>query len=435
MTITVRHCEARFDREHDRLGLRGVFMRRFSIRRRFAAVGLGVVFLTACLSTAPSVVAAATKAPIDVGGVALISTATGIEPFAGFEDGINAYFAQINKAGGIQGRKLKLVQMINDGGAPTATTSALQQLVLQDHVYAVIANSPGFDSDAFLAQHGVLAFGWGYSPGFCDSKWAFSFSGCSNSTTQLSTFTPGAPNKLLPKSTPRTVAIVIDQNAAGATAVAEQGNTFEKAGWKVCYNKDSIPATAVDFAPFAETVDTSCNGSPPSVVALETQAGAIGMSAALKAINYKGLILNTTTYNPALLQSPQTASTLAGTYALTNAYGCAECSPTDFKPFYADLKAIGVKYQGAGDIEGFESAVLLVQTLKNAGSNLSGTHVVNALNNSKKPTTLPGLAGIVPPSIWPSYHSAPSPCGAVAKVDGTKFVNALPLTCFKDIPA
>jgi ABC-type branched-subunit amino acid transport system substrate-binding protein len=59
----------------------------------------------------------------------------------GMKRGIEAYFAQINAAGGIHGRNLRLVAL-DDGYEPSRAASNMRTLIDSEHVFAVLGN-PG----------------------------------------------------------------------------------------------------------------------------------------------------------------------------------------------------------------------------------------------------------------------------------------------------
>jgi branched-chain amino acid transport system substrate-binding protein len=72
-------------------------------------------------------------------------------------DGDQLYINKVNAAGGINGRKIKLMQ-ISDNGDPTKTRDAARQLVEQDHVFAVfqVCGSDASNvAEAYLGPKGV----------------------------------------------------------------------------------------------------------------------------------------------------------------------------------------------------------------------------------------------------------------------------------------
>lgn len=72
-------------------------------------------------------------------------------------DGDQLYINKINDAGGVNGRKIKLVQ-ISDNGDPTKTRDAARQLVEQDNVFAVFqvcGSGAANVAEAYLGPKGV----------------------------------------------------------------------------------------------------------------------------------------------------------------------------------------------------------------------------------------------------------------------------------------
>ncbi len=72
-------------------------------------------------------------------------------------DGDQLYINKINAAGGVNGRKIKLVQ-ISDNGDPTKTRDAARQLVEQDNVYAIFqvcGSGASNVAEAYLGPKGV----------------------------------------------------------------------------------------------------------------------------------------------------------------------------------------------------------------------------------------------------------------------------------------
>jgi ABC-type branched-subunit amino acid transport system substrate-binding protein len=374
--------------------------------------------------------AASSSSPILVGGVALLTTPSGFQPFAGLTDGAKAEFAAVNRAGGIDGRQIKMVDVIDDQGSPTATTAALNKLVLQDNVSAVVpVASPGFTatSASFLASHHVIAVGDGFSLGFCFNHNTFSYAGCVNSTKYLSSGTGGNVSKLIPSGTAKTVAIEIDDVADGATVASQQKLSWEKAGYKVCLSAANISDTATDYSPNAKAILTACNGQPPAVASIQSSTAGIPLTGDLKSLGFKGVIQNFTVYVPSLLQNAQSAQILDGTYNTIDATGTPETNPAQAKTFLKDLKAVGATYQGVGTVAGYVSALLLVQVLKAAGSNLSYQHVTTM---AAKGFSVPGMPGIMPTMTFPIAQSGPVPCNSTVEAKGSKFVGAAPLQCY-----
>ena len=81
--------------------------------------------------------------------------------YGGADIGAKARFQRANDAGGVHGRTIDYAGFTDDGGDPTAGTTAATKLVQQDQVFAVVpAVTPAFAAGTFLAQQKVPYFGW-----------------------------------------------------------------------------------------------------------------------------------------------------------------------------------------------------------------------------------------------------------------------------------
>ena len=105
--------------------------------------------------------------------------------FQDVEIGVEARIFRLNENGGINSRKLEIVEVIDDSGSEEALKSAVEEIVDQD-IFALIllstATSPTVTD--ILAENNLPFFGWGFTEGFCEpNKWGFGFNGCMNLAT------------------------------------------------------------------------------------------------------------------------------------------------------------------------------------------------------------------------------------------------------------
>ena len=125
---------------------------------------------------------------IDVGTIANV-TGPLSSGFAPLVNGVQAYFSMINAQGGVAGRKLKLAHQEDDQGNPTVDLTAAQQLVEQDHVFAVVGvGTPFFGGASYLAQQGTPTFGYVVSTDWENKPTLF---GDYGSVLDFATATPG----------------------------------------------------------------------------------------------------------------------------------------------------------------------------------------------------------------------------------------------------
>jgi branched-chain amino acid transport system substrate-binding protein len=97
------------------------------------------------------------------------------------ELGVNARLSRLVRDGGVGGRAIQLVEVINDGGEALSALEAAKRLVEQAEVFAVILVStvPEPAVTDYLEAQETPFFGWGFAPGFCaPNRWGFGFSGC-----------------------------------------------------------------------------------------------------------------------------------------------------------------------------------------------------------------------------------------------------------------
>lgn len=112
--------------------------------------------------------AAGSKAPggtVKVGNITSIAGIGGV--FAGYEAGVEAYFAYMNERGGIDGTTVEYIG-VDDGGDPGKAAAGARKLV-QDDVLAVVGQASLADAATakYLAQNDVPALGgWATSPGW-----------------------------------------------------------------------------------------------------------------------------------------------------------------------------------------------------------------------------------------------------------------------------
>jgi ABC-type branched-subunit amino acid transport system substrate-binding protein len=382
---------------------------------RGIGMSLGTLSLGAGLIVATAGSANASPPPLKVGILGTLSLPGGEQPFAGVAQAVKARFAAQNKLGGVDGRKIEIVDTLDDQGTPASNAADQVKLVESDHVNAVIVYS--------------LFIGGGFVPGFCNysATYGFSIVGCGNSALYGGTENLGQTTKLLPKGAPKTVAIVTEDQAGQVAGAKTVSTEFKHGDWDVCTVNTTVSPTATDVTPYAQQVVTSCGGKQPSAIMNILDYTPISMTAAEKALGYKGIIMNFTTHVPAYLQSAQTAATLDGTYEQDYGVGGPETSPKAFAVVERELKAVGATYEGLGSAEGWASADQYIKILQKVGANASDEKIEEAMN---KGTTLPGVAGIYAPSKWPFQRNAPVPCGSIVKVVGNQFKGVDPLKCF-----
>ena len=152
---------------------RGRFATVGAARRRARRSGWPPAGTPSRRSAAAAGAPGVTATQINVGSIANV-TGPLSSGFAPVVNGVQAYFSMINAEGGVDGRKLKLAYQEDDQGSPTADLSVAQQLVQQDHVFAVVGvGTPFFGGASYLAQQGTPTFGYAVSTDWQDRPTLF----------------------------------------------------------------------------------------------------------------------------------------------------------------------------------------------------------------------------------------------------------------------
>ncbi|NGN67335.1 ABC transporter substrate-binding protein [Streptomyces sp. A7024] len=123
--------------------------------RRAAAVlaALGILLSAACGSRlpesdftdrptgpAPQPTGEAKGEPVKVGIITSATSPVGGETFVGPRDGARAYFAALNKRGGVHGRPVEAV-ICDDGGSGGGNSDCARKLIQQEKVFALVATT------------------------------------------------------------------------------------------------------------------------------------------------------------------------------------------------------------------------------------------------------------------------------------------------------
>jgi branched-chain amino acid transport system substrate-binding protein len=387
-----------------------------------------------------SVAGATTTRGLQPGKIILEGDATltipgAIAPFPGIQDGIQARIAQANRQGGIDGRQIEYLGTMDDQGSPATLQANMQKAVLNDNVFAIgpvvsIAQLP----TAFIAQNNVPTFGFGNTPGWCHQPYALSFDGCLESANTGDDTTAALVAQYLGGANGRSYGLIFSDNQQAGMRV---GIAAARAvGFSVCYSKAIVPLTPVsDYTPYVLPEMRDCGGQGPAVMYIATDSlqAELGIIGGLRAAGYRGLIA-TAVYDPSLLKAPGVAAALAGSVVMVFSIAPEQFSTPGLAQFKQDLAAIGASSSGGfsyGELLGYAAADFMIETLRQAGKNLTAQSVAALMHNGY---TYPGLPGFVTTTKYPEAYAEASPCGSLLKVSGGAFLPAIPLTCYRDIP-
>ncbi len=358
--------------------------------------------------------------------------------YPGFDVGMKAEFNAVNKAGGVNGRQIKLLACEDDNGDANTTLTDTRQFVQQSNVFGMAYNTVGAlpATTDFLGNAEVPYTGWGTLAGWCGTRWGFGYNGCLAAgaapgivpTVYYNNALVEVPEKLGNLTPQQTKAAIIgNDNAASKAGNAQFATLFNQQGAKVVYNEATLPATGVaDYSPFAQAM----LAGNPNVIVFDCTFGNIGgLLSALTNAGYKGVTENFVTYTPTLSTTPDLAKALQGAYVNLQ-FEPQETGSAYIKQEQADLAANGSPTGiTIGVAQGYENAVLWVQMLKAAGKDLNTKTFDQAVNGANFVSNA-GHAGGAGNIAWPNGHFIPVPCAAAVKVNNSKYDSALPYECY-----
>jgi ABC-type branched-subunit amino acid transport system substrate-binding protein len=355
----------------------------------------------------------------------------------GADTGAKARFDAFNENEEIKGLTIKYLGWTDDGNSADTNLQQTQKLIQQDQVFAIApVLSPWYLEGAeFAEQQKVPAFGWGISSGFCETKFAFGFTGClvPNPVKVTSDLWGGLINQYFidqgdaKGAKGKTAAVIAEDNDSGKSGVQVIAATAEHSGMKVVYEEASMPAAeggtpVSDFSPFVNDILTSNDGGQPDVVfAVISQNNLLGFAPALEAAGFEGLSTN------AVLYSPQVAGLMKDNFVLTQ-FSTPEAAP-DVEGVQEFVDAVEKTAPGEAinqpTIAGYLSADMFIQALKKAGKNPTRESVQKAA--AKMTYQIEGFVG---PTKYPTGFTLGTPCGQLVGSDGTAWSIAVPLDCF-----
>ena len=357
-----------------------------------------------------------TPTSINVGA---ISTLTGpiAANFASEVHGVQAYFAMVNAAGGINGRKLNLAWNYDDGGSPSQFNQLAHTLVNQDHAFAVVGVGTAFFSPGYLVQTGIPVFGWNVTGNWVGPKNLFAAGG------SYIYYPGGVPSVsyLIKKVHASSVAVVAYGIAASSAGCQQEVNRLANNGIRVSYSDLNV---AYPGSGISSDVQRMQQAGSDFVLSCMDVTGNIAMS---RAIHQYGLASKITQLwlngndQKTLNQYP---SLMDGVFF-----------EIQHVPFSAPLRTYpGLalylnamrKYQPGyvtdeTAIIGWMSASLFAAGVKAAGANLTQQNLIRQVNRLTAFTS----NGLTTPVNWTIGH-APIPfppfCTAYIQAQGTSFV-------------
>jgi ABC-type branched-subunit amino acid transport system substrate-binding protein len=363
-------------------------------------------------------------------------------PFKQFggETGVKARFKLENDKGGVFERQLTYVGWGDDNNSSDTNLAEVRRLVEQEGVFALVpVLTPNYlQAATFAEQQHVPAFGWGISAGFCETKYAFAFSGCLvPPKPKIASNTWGAliDQYLKDQGDPKgakgkTAAIISEDNDSGRSGKVVIVATAKAVGMKVVYDESSLPppdpAPVADFSPYVNELMTSNNGEPPDVIFLVISQDNLqgGFQTALADAGFDGVSTN------AVLYSPLATALVKGGSVLTQFATPEAADDTPAVQEFVDaVEAVAPgEVINQPTIAAYIAADMFIAALKKAGKNLTPEKLQKA---AAKLTY--GIEGFVGPTKYPKGFTAGTPCGQLVNSDGTDWTVSVPFQCFTNI--
>jgi branched-chain amino acid transport system substrate-binding protein len=359
----------------------------------------------------------------------------------GGDTGAKARFELANENNEVKGITFDYTGWNDDGNSADTNLQQTQKLIQQDQVFSIVpVLTPWFIEGAkFAQQQKVPSFGWGISPGQCETKFAFGFTGClvpqqpikiggATWTSLLNDYFKGKGESSGVKG--KTVALIAEDNDAGHSGQVTQTAGAKSQGMKVVYSKATMPAAeggtpVSDFTPYTSEIMTSNNGGPPDIVMeVISQNNLPGFIGALNAAGFTGLGTN------AVLYSPQAAGLLKGNVIFTQ-FATPEAADTTpaVKTFVDAVEKVAPgEVINQPTIAAYVAADQFIKAFKAAGKNPTRASVQAAAAK-----TTYSLKGFVGPTKYPKGFTVGTPCGQLTFSDGTALSVGAPFKCYQNL--
>ncbi|MDT3443374.1 MULTISPECIES: ABC transporter substrate-binding protein [unclassified Pseudofrankia] len=380
-----------------------------------------------CSQTASNPTRGVTATSIKVGGLGYLTSPNGSTQ-AGSDVGAKVRFQRANDSGGINGRKIDFIGMLDDGNDPARNGSQAKVLAQQDQVFAAlpIMASRATYLDTFCAET-VPFFGWGFNLGFCGTSIGFGITGCLLPTQKdVTTNTYGLMIKGMFNGdvSGKTTALIGQDNDSARTGVVSLAQQVKVVGIGVPYAENPIPDSGLsDTTAIVSAVMQSNKGAPPDVILAVTDfATTVKLTQAFVAAGFKGKFLNAVGYDPRLAGFDG----LAGSYTLLQWSPAEDTSSSAVQQLVADFK----KYAPDQAISlpamaGYWSADMFVTAATKVGPNLTVDSLLKLLNNNYSNY----VEGALPETRYPLSHFIGTPCASIVQLTGKAYTVPTKLSC------
>jgi branched-chain amino acid transport system substrate-binding protein len=219
-----------------------------------------VLSLATLVSSAASSSGAASAAPgvtakeVVVGLVNPNSGAFGSQ-FAAYTDGVKARVYMANKAGGINGRKIRL-EIEDDAGDPTRSKAAFDKFANGNNVFGIIAGTFWIDGVAAdLSAKGIPITGWGFTPSY--KKFPNMFGESASTATTDETIGADTVAKFARSKGATKMATLALADPFGPPGARVQAKVFEKLGGTQVFSVLDLPLINADFTAIIQKIKDS----------------------------------------------------------------------------------------------------------------------------------------------------------------------------------
>jgi branched-chain amino acid transport system substrate-binding protein len=358
-----------------------------------------------------------TPTEIKVGSLASITGPLGNQ-YAPIADGVEAYLDMINDQGGVNGRKIKLTQKLDDQTNPSRDISQAQALNEQDGVFAVVGVAvPLFTGGTYLGSQSVPTFGWNVNPEWKGPLSLFGEKGSYIDFTGPGPLGPWFDKKVGAQKT-GVLAYGVVQSSDCAVGTA---NSDKKYGIDLAFQDTSLPFGTTNIDADIQRIKQS--GVQLMGTCMDP-TGNVLLSRGIKQNNLHIIQTWPNGYDQATLN--KYADLMEGVYFSTG-----------FTPFQAAKSSKGMQQFLAEmhkrfpndqisevQLAGWLSANMFVDGLKAAGKDVTRTKLINAVNGFHD-FTGNGIWPAQAPRDWTYDHDRHSPhpdCAAFVQVQHGKFV-------------
>ena len=346
--------------------------------------------------------------------VAAIATESGslAGDFAAMVPGVKAYFSFINASGGVNGRKFTLAYNIDDQGNPSQYSQAVQTAVEQDHAFGLVGVASPFFAPNFVTQNCIPTYGYNVTHNWAGPPNLYSTGGSALYYPAIGYYAAYLMKRLKVKSF-ATLAYGVAASSDSCNAV---NTSLTKVGLKQAYTDLGV-SIAGNLSPDVQHIKSS---GAQLVITCMSVTDNVSLARGLKQYGVKTKQYWLNGEDPSTLANY--GNLVQGVYFGTQHVPFA--APLKYYPamktYLAAMKKYQPKYaQDELSIQGWASAALFVQGVKNAGSNVTQANVVKQDNLLTNWTA----NGLYYPIDWTSAHTKSTNfCEAIIQAQGKKYV-------------